>query len=127
MAGRPKEGVRLGLLALPGIGPETADSILLYALDMPSFVVDAYTFRLLDRLGVGCTGGYEGVKDAFEHALGLDVARLGKAHALIVEHSKRHCRAVPRCDGCPLAGCCPSEAEQREEDVPDYDREHETG
>ncbi len=104
------ETLRESLLALHGIGPETADCILLYALGRPVFVVDAYTRRLLARLGFGEVAanrrGYEMLRHQVETLTGPDPALLGEFHALIVEHGKQRCRARPRCDGCPLRGGC---------------------
>lgn len=104
------EALRESLLALHGIGPETADCILLYALGRPVFVVDAYTRRLLVRLGFGEVAanrqGYELLRHQIETLTGPDPALLGEFHALIVEHGKQRCGARPRCDGCPLRGGC---------------------
>ena len=107
----PPDELRRRLLPIRGIGPETADSIVLYAAGGPVFVVDAYTRRLLGRLGIGAGGeGYDRVAAWFVRGLPGDVGTYRNAHAVIVEHGKRHCRAVPRCGGCPLAGACPSAA-----------------
>jgi endonuclease-3 related protein len=103
--------LRQELLAVPGIGPETADSILLYAGGHPIFVVDAYTRRLLARLGLFPAGGsYEQVQTLFMQHLPADAALFNEYHALIVRHSKERCRGhSPRCAGCPLAmGCARS-------------------
>ena len=93
---------------MEGIGPETADTIMLYALGLPSFVADAYTFRLLHRLGMYSGRDYGLVKKAFEEAIGQDVRGLSNAHASVVVHCKEHCRIRPICDGCPLTSLCPS-------------------
>ncbi len=107
------EQLREELLSLPGIGPETADSILLYALGKPSFVVDSYTRRLLGRLKVPHGGRYEDIKRMFEKSLGTDADMYGEMHALIVIHCKNHCIRSPICRGCPLARDCPSYREQK--------------
>jgi len=106
----PAEELRRQLLALPGVGPETADSILLYAAGYPVFVVDAYTKRILHRLGLlsGEKAGYEEVQGLFESNLPRDPKLYGEYHALLVRHAKDHCRARPRCPGCPLAPVCES-------------------
>jgi endonuclease-3 related protein len=94
------------LLSQWGIGPETADSILLYAYHVPEFVVDAYTKRLLSRVGI--TAGEEGygeIQEIFHEALPLRHETFNEYHALIVEHAKRHCRAKPLCKGCPVRVC----------------------
>ncbi len=95
------------LLALHGIGPETADSILLYALDRPLFVIDAYTRRIFARLGLTPPGaGYAMLQQWFNGQLPRDAHVFNEFHALIVEHAKRHCRAKPDCIACPLRQCC---------------------
>lgn len=102
-------GLRQGLLAVHGVGEETADSILLYALGRPSFVVDAYTRRIFHRLGLlGGGETYAGIKHRFESALPADVGLYNEYHALIVRLAKEHCRPRPRCTGCPLKPICPS-------------------
>ena len=100
---RPLGELRADLLAIHGIGPETADSILLYALGFPTFVVDAYTRRLLGRHGLlPGDGDYEAVKSLFETHIPPDVAVYNEYHALIVATAKAHCRTRARCEGCPL-------------------------
>ena len=99
--------LRSELLGLPGIGPETADDILVYAFARPVFVVDAYARRILSRYGwAKGDEPYEALSGAVARAIGGDAAMLGELHALLVEHGKRHCRPTPRCTGCPLAAQC---------------------
>ncbi|TVQ92389.1 MAG: endonuclease [Chromatiaceae bacterium] len=100
--------LRSWLLAIHGIGPETADDILLYAYERPVFVIDAYTRRLFERLGLLAPGtGYELIRARFERALGSDLPLLNEYHALIVRHGKEVCRARrPRCADCCLAADC---------------------
>ncbi len=107
--------LREELLAVPGIGCETADSILLYAAGRPTFVVDAYTRRLLGRLGLlPAPPSYENIRALFMAHLPPDPNLYGEYHALIVRHGKERCRkARPRCPGCPLAFCCPGESVDR--------------
>ncbi|QDR79405.1 endonuclease III domain-containing protein [Sporomusa termitida] len=100
------EALRAELLAVKGIGRETADSILLYALNKPFFVVDTYTKRLLHRLGYDLPATYDGLRLQLEAHLPQDVYLYGEFHGLIVEHAKRHCKKQPACAGCPVAGCC---------------------
>ncbi|HJV36916.1 endonuclease III domain-containing protein [Geomonas sp.] len=101
------QSLRDELNAVRGIGRETCDSILLYAGDKPSFVVDAYTKRLFSRLGlVSESATYEEIRSLFMDALPLDAPLFNEYHALIVEHCKRHCRKKPICEGCPLKGLC---------------------
>ena len=107
----PSDRLRAELLGLRGIGPETADSILLYALGIPSFVVDAYTVRVLDRLGIDPRKGYDSIKRSFEEALENNSSRLPCAHALLVVHCKARCRTQPKCEGCPLLQSCSLESE----------------
>lgn len=104
--------LRCELLDIPGIGPETADSILLYALGRPVFVVDAYTYRLLKRLGIPHDRRYATVQVMFEKALGGDVRSLALMHALIDVHSKVRCKVLPECSTCPLRERCASVREQ---------------
>jgi endonuclease-3 related protein len=106
MSGAQWPELRKELLTVRGIGPETADSILLYACAKPSFVVDAYTKRLLSSLGL-ITGreGYEELRSLFMENLPPDVELFNEFHALIVQHAKEHCRKKPRCGGCALHFC----------------------
>lgn len=101
--------LRRGLLAVKGIGPETADDMLLYALGRPVFVIDAYTRRILGRRGL-LTGDedYEVIRAACETALGPDVPLFAEYHALIVRHGKEVCRTRPDCPNCPLVADCPA-------------------
>jgi endonuclease-3 related protein len=92
-----------------GIGPETADDILLYAFHRPVFVIDAYTRRIFHRLGfIHGTEDYETLRRLFEDTLGPDVALYNEYHALIVRHGKDICRARPKCALCCLARICPA-------------------
>ncbi|MBT0652128.1 endonuclease III domain-containing protein [Geomobilimonas luticola] len=98
--------LREELLKVPGIGRETCDSILLYAGEKPSFVVDAYTRRLFAALGlVSEKADYETVRSLFMADLPADPRLYNEYHALIVQHGKEHCRKRPRCTGCPLHVC----------------------
>ena len=99
--------VRAELLELRGVGPETADSILLYAGGRPVFVVDAYTRRIGNRYGILNSEDYETVRAAFEAALEPSVETYQEYHALLVELAKRHChKRDPECAGCPLKRGC---------------------
>ena len=107
LAARSTAELRSELLALPGIGPETADDILVYAFARPVFVVDAYARRILSRYGWAAGDEpYQQLSDAVVRAIGRDAGLLGELHALLVEHGKRHCRPTPRCTRCPLAAAC---------------------
>jgi len=95
--------LREELLGIRGIGRETADSILLYALGFPTFVVDAYTHRILSRHGlVPEETDYEEMKELFEKNLPRDARLYNEFHALLVAAGKEFCRPVPRCAPCPL-------------------------
>lgn len=104
------------LLSLSGIGPETADSMLLYTWHRKEFVIDAYTIRILRRLGhsvemvslKNASKRYEGVKLFITSRLSpaSTVYQFKEFHALFVRHAKEHCRARPACDSCPLANGC---------------------
>jgi endonuclease-3 related protein len=99
--------IRNGLLAVSGIGPETADSILLYALEKKVFVVDAYTLRLFGRIGMLRGGeGYEEVQQLFHRRFRAGVREYNEYHALIVNHGKYVCRKSPLCGECCLARRC---------------------
>lgn len=93
------------LLSVNGIGPETADSIILYALEMPVFVIDAYTKRVLSRHHIlDHDHPYERFQGLFHAHLKKSVPLFNEFHALFVRLAKEHCRTKPLCTGCPLEG-----------------------
>jgi len=99
----PLAPLRAELLAVPGLGPETADAILLYAAGRPVFVADAYTRRVLARHRlIPASTRYEPARTFLEAHLPSDPALFNEMHALFVAVGKTHCRAIPRCAGCPL-------------------------
>jgi endonuclease-3 related protein len=100
----PTGELREKLLAVHGIGPETADSILLYAGKHPVFVIDAYTRRILARHGLAGPGtGYDEAQSLFHSHLPRKAPLFNQYHALLVETGKRWCRPrEARCDECPL-------------------------
>jgi len=98
--------LRPQLLSLWGIGRETADSILLYALDKPVFVVDAYTIRIGERVGLFRSEGYEHVRGFFELKLAHSVTLYKEYHALLVALGKDHCKTKPVCAQCPIRTLC---------------------
>ena len=101
--------LREALLSVNGVGPETADDILLYAFERPVFVIDAYTRRLFSRLGlVAGNEGYNEMRLVIEKKLGPDVSVFNEYHALIVRHAKEICRPRPLCGECVLSRSCPS-------------------
>ncbi len=105
MRSQDRGSLREKLLKVDGIGPETADSIILYALGEPIFVVDAYTKRIFSRHKlISENWSYEEVQGMVMGELGRDVGIYNEFHALLVFLGKHWCRRVPRCGGCPLEG-----------------------
>jgi endonuclease-3 related protein len=99
----PLPALRREMLAVPGLGPETVDAILLYAANRPVFVADAYARRVLARHRLLPPGiGYEAARAFLEAHLPSDPVLFNELHALLVAVGKTHCRAIPRCQGCPL-------------------------
>lgn len=99
--------LRQQLLAVNGIGPETADSIVLYGFGKPVFVVDTYTARVLGRGELIEEGAdYQQIQDFFESSLPADAELFNEFHALLVRVGKEHCKPKPKCSGCPLEGPC---------------------
>jgi endonuclease-3 related protein len=107
--------LRDSLLTINGVGPETADDILLYAFERPVFVIDAYTRRLFSRLGfIAGDEAYEDLRLACEDRLASDAGLYNEFHALIVVHAKTICRVRPRCGDCLLRESCPAGRDGRE-------------
>jgi len=97
--------LREALLGIKGVGPETADSILLYAAGRPVFVVDAYTHRILGRHGlISEEATYDETQSCFMDHLPQDAALYNEFHALIVRTAKTCCGKRPNCAACPLDG-----------------------
>jgi endonuclease-3 related protein len=109
LAAQPTSVVRRQLLDLPGVGEETADAMLLYALLHPVAVVDEYLRRIADRHGLaGRERKYSEVQQLVDDAFANDPAEFrlqlyNEFHALVVSVGKHHCGPKPRCEGCPLA------------------------
>ena len=103
------QALRNKLLAVNGIGPETADSILLYAGGMPSFVVDAYTHRIFARHGwIGFDADYHQIQDYIQSSLPEDARLYNEYHALLVYAGKHFCNKLkPKCNECPLREMLP--------------------
>jgi endonuclease-3 related protein len=100
--------LRKTLLEVNGIGPETADSIMLYAGNKPVFVIDAYTRRMLERHGwANHRASYDDLAILFTHAIPADITVYNEYHALIVRLGKMNCRTRPHCEGCPLQPLLP--------------------
>jgi endonuclease-3 related protein len=101
------DSLRDELLAIHGIGPETADSIILYAAEKPVFVIDAYTRRILSRLGLSPPeDDYEALQRLFMENLPPEARLFNEYHALLVRHGKDVCKKTPRCNPCCLADLC---------------------
>lgn len=94
------------LLSVKGIGKETADSIILYAVNKPIFVIDAYTVRMVNRLGITQEKDYDKLQQLFQKNLPENVQLFNEFHALIVHLGKNYCKKEPRCDECPLKEKC---------------------
>ncbi len=110
----PLERLRHELLQVHGIGPETADSILLYALEKPIFVIDAYTRRIFTRhFYFSSEPSYAQAQDFFQAHCPEDIALYNDYHAQIVACGNRYCKPTPRCEGCPLEHL-PHRAETKE-------------
>jgi len=106
---KKENGLREKLLSIKGIGPETADSILLYALDMPYFVIDSYTKRIFFRLGLieKENVDYHELQNLIHKYLKPEIEIYKEYHALIVEHAKKHCKKnITVCISCPLKNKC---------------------
>ena len=107
MLGEDPNLQREKLLRVNGIGPETADSILLYAVGVPIFVVDAYTKRIFSRHGlVKNDDDYSKIQKLFMDNLEINEKIFNEYHALIVKLAKEHCRVKPDCEKCPLDRSC---------------------
>lgn len=106
--------LRREVLAVNGVGPETADDIVLYAFERPVFVIDAYTYRLFTRLGlIAGDEKYEELRAFFERRLSKEVKLFNEYHALIVRHAKDVCKTRPLCrDCCLVASCAAAKTEQ---------------
>lgn len=103
------EPLRRDLLGIHGIGPETADDILVYAAGKPSFVIDAYSIRIMRRVGLAPESGdsYEAWQAMFHAAVPEDVQVYNEYHALLDRHHKEACtKNAPRCNGCCLVEVC---------------------
>ncbi|MCG8484216.1 MAG: methylated-DNA--[protein]-cysteine S-methyltransferase [Clostridia bacterium] len=98
--------LREELLEIKGIGRETADCILTYALKKPSFVIDTYTKRLFHRMGIDIPNTYDELRLLVESSIPKDLYIYNELHALIVKHAKVFCLKTPKCEGCPLYSLC---------------------
>lgn len=101
----PPAQARRELLSIRGVGEETADVILVYAFYMPSFIIDAYTRRFLERMGFSFHNDKQ-IRAFFESGLPRDAAAYGQVHWLLLTHGIAHCRKSPNCGGCPFSQDC---------------------
>lgn len=109
---RDTDDLREELLTLATLEEKTVDSILLYALERPVFVIDDHLRHLFYRLGmINGNERYDELKHVIELTLQWDVEVFNEFHALIVKHNQEHCRTEPICEGCPLDPICPNEEE----------------
>lgn len=97
--------LRAELLGIHGIGRETADCILTYALDQPYFVIDAYTRRLFGRMGFHVPDNYDEFREMIEASISKDLDLYNEFHALIVRHCKVYCKKMPNCVECSIMRC----------------------
>ncbi len=106
------QSLRKALLKVNGIGKETADSLLLYIFKRPVLILDTYTKRFFSRLF--SQSAFKSFKEETIVKTFKDAEELGEFHALIVQHSKAHCRSKPLCEGCPLRSVCEIGSEYRD-------------
>ncbi|MBI3012710.1 MAG: hypothetical protein HYY63_03705 [Elusimicrobia bacterium] len=112
---KPLQAARSELLGLHGFGPETADSILLYAGGRPLFVVDAYTKRIGNRIGLFKSEDYGEIQDFFHRSLPKHPSLYNECHALFVALGKEICQTKPLCRECPLRSLCATGKSFKEE------------
>ena len=105
---------RKELLQLPGIGLETADSILLFGASHPLFIAATYSRRILNRVGIIHSQDYEEIRAFVEREMGKDSNVLADFYALLVEHAKKHCQSKPRCLNCCLENVCDSRHQEHQ-------------
>ena len=101
--------LRKGLLSVYGIGEETSDAIILYAADKPSFVIDSYSRRIVERLDlIKNTASYGEHQNYFQRTIPVDTKLYNEFHALLVRHGQQICKRKPLCEKCCLLDVCPS-------------------
>lgn len=103
---RGTEELQIFLSSLKGIGQETMDCILLYVLEKPEFVVDKYTLRIMDRIGIENSSTITEVKALVENSLNRDLSKMKNLHGMFVELAKNFCKVNPICSGCPVKNYC---------------------
>lgn len=103
---RDKPTLRAELLEIKGVGNETADAILVYAIRKASFVIDAYTRRIFSRNGLSVPKNYDQFRRMIEIAIPEDNDLYAYYHGLMVDHAQQFCTKTPKCNGCPLEETC---------------------
>ncbi|MDR9827202.1 endonuclease [Vibrio sp. FNV 38] len=103
---RKRQSLRVELLEIKGVGNETADVILTYALNKPSFVIDTYARRIFTQYGLEVPKNYDHFRQLAEQALPSSQHKYGYFHGLMVEHGQQFCNKTPKCAGCPLESTC---------------------
>jgi endonuclease-3 related protein len=117
---QPLAALREELLSIYGIGDETADDIVLYAAGKPSFVIDSYTVRILERLGLADgKAGYRELQALFHRGLPADAPLFNEYHALLDRHAKEACRKAPVCEDCCLLDICPTGCQRESHQIGD--------
>ncbi|TCS40667.1 endonuclease III domain-containing protein [Reinekea marinisedimentorum] len=101
-----QQTLRQQLLSVKGVGNETADAILVYAIRKPSFVIDAYTRRIFTRNGLAVPASYDKFQALLESVIPQDNDTYAYYHGLMVDHAQQFCHKTPKCSGCPLAQDC---------------------
>lgn len=101
-----KKRLRTELLTIKGVGNETADAILVYAIRKPSFIIDTYTRRIFSRNGLDVPKDYNRFREMMERALPEDTELYAYYHGLMVEHAQQFCNKTPKCTDCPLKQSC---------------------
>lgn len=103
---RDKSTLRTELLEIKGVGNETADAILVYAIRKPSFVIDNYTRRIFSRYGLNVPKDYNTFRMLIEQTIPNNTDLYAYYHGLMVEHAQKFCNKIPKCNGCPLEENC---------------------
>ncbi|QIA65150.1 endonuclease [Vibrio astriarenae] len=100
------DALRKELLEIKGVGNETADVILTYSLNKPSFVIDAYARRIFERYGLDVPKSYDQFRMLADNAMKHEKHKYDYFHGVLVEHGQQFCNKKPKCDGCPLSDRC---------------------
>lgn len=106
MINRKTEELQIFLSSLKGVGQETMDCILLYVLEKPEFVVDKYTLRIFERIGIKGRSSIKSAKQIVQNGLGGNVEKMKNLHGMLVELAKDFCKVKPNCTDCPAKRVC---------------------